>query len=606
MAQNQAPLKFETPIQKKRDDQYMLIELLAKVRLSASIKMPKYFASIAIPPGTVPAHMSSFHCLRLAECRTIAQTVEAHPIQQIDTITKTKSLDFRVSQVYVGNDPIPVQILSGLVAPLSSPEEIRMAATADQMAYLHAQTPTGPEPLFKQEALETITGFAKMPQTLENIPNGASKDQNANRFAYYELLKRDPNYHSRVRLALAGSIPADERTRLASPGTNQRILVPHNPAKKGSTDMLQFYQKLAQHRAIRGENDKITAGYYIAAMTRAMDKMFWEVSDIVGVCRASSRFTVFVSSPALMKPIVMHGLVANGMNVVLRGDSSRTPMLLTQQKIFIEYAPEPPQGSIYYESVALYPAPHVNKHQALVTLDEAQAIAKVDSWIETGLGRDLIMMRHLYLHPWMLTHPEAILASTHAHAGHVVLAACSNHQWIREPDLVKKLVGRAYLANKYKTNFPVGRATFVRVDNRRWNHFVTGFVIPALVLKGSSEIDEDGLEGLALTEEYRPHDPSENVDRFEIGENKIDVIQPLLDLSQQEQERIRELAEQQDMARHYLLEDFKNKENLRLQSNCTTPAPTPPQPTPTFPAPVPAPAPTLPPPPPDIVEEDLV
>jgi len=460
-----AAQKFTVPEVTKADNDWSIEELLATIRRSTVIREPKCWRQVPVPEGTKPARLAPAYCIVLLSRKLNAELATGHPVNAIEEksvrgdvmITPLKTvqkIDGKLEETPIISGCITNDLLTRV-----------SAVEADRMAYLHRVIKGAPQPTFLGDKTKLVTGFETMPHSCESVPTEATEDANMNRIQYYNQFRETERWRNTVRHRLGCSLPANDcrvKTIVTNAGKNFTTLVIHGPPHVAAKKIEDFYRLLSYHRQIRGEDEspmsRLTAGYYIASMTRTQDKLFWQVTDILSAMNHYKSKILFISTPALLKSTLIQMLVLNDIKVVLRGESAM------QTVANVTYSWVCPDGAVYYEREMLYSAPQsILKGSKISTMDDDKMKEAAHAWSKR-IGTKLRAFRHLYLHPAMAKGFYQIIPSVHAHAGHVIML--NSEHVIKDQDvLYQKMIARAILANKFKTNFPVGRETFVRIDN---------------------------------------------------------------------------------------------------------------------------------------------
>jgi len=481
-------VEFTVPAKQKDIQECSLDELVCKVRSSGQVKLPRYWSGFVVKPGTVPSHYSAMYCYAEMSRRINDSSTSGHPVATIDQETERRPVAILPSKYVIAD--VEHVLVRGY---LSDDEKVvNSAQVADQMAYLHTKKSDGASPTFPETGNKPLTGFETMPKALSLCPPEIGPDHNANRFKYFSMYQANNPARGQAKVKLGMSLDCTD-ARVEVQSEKVRFLKTHPPVMTGVCTIDNFYVNLQKHRAIRGEDNnprsRLTAGFYIASMTRSNESVFWVTTDIIRVLDHAGLDTVFIHNPQTVKATVVQALIANKKSVVIRG---RAPFGYKANEN-LTYAESYQLGSLLYDSTRLYDAPAVAGKNAIATYSDEEMKARILNWgfAQTGCT---IAMAHVYFHPSMTqSWFPYLIPSVHCHAGHMIMInkEVNAAQSDREQEL-KKQVLRASIANKFKTNFPVGRMTFVRADRSApdflWSR---GFIFPSRMVEKTKEMDQD-------------------------------------------------------------------------------------------------------------------
>jgi len=476
------------PVKQRDIQEYTLEELVCKVRTSGQIKLPRYWAEVVVPEGTKPCPYAAAYCYGEMSLRILTNTTSGHPVTTIERETVRRPIVVQPTKYVVADEPHV--LIRGY---LSDDEKIvNSAQVADQMAYLHTKRSDGTCLTFPEKGNRPITGFETVPSALSMCPPEVGPDHNANRFKYFALYQSNNIARGQAKVKLGRSL-AQEDPRVEVESEKVRFLRTHAPKLTGVCTIEHFYGSLQRHRAIRGEDNnsrsRLTAGYYIASMSRSNESVFWVTADILNVLSQGSIDTVFIHNPQTVKSTVIQALIANKMKVVVRG---RAPFGYKKNEN-LTYAESYPPGTLFYDSNRLYEIPSVAGKGSVATYSDAEMKVRIQNWYDTNSKRTCAMA-HVYFHPSMTQEWfPALLPSVHCHAGHMIMLNTRSKLSLEDRELeLKKQLVRASIANKFKTNFPIGRMTFVRADRSApkflWDR---GFTFPSRMVDKMKEIDQD-------------------------------------------------------------------------------------------------------------------
>jgi len=220
-----------------------------------------------------------------------------------------------------------------------------------------------------------------------------------------------------------------------------------------------FYDVLAQHRALRGADAKhvssLTSGYYLGAMSRSLDKVLWQVVDLLSVLRAAKMKAVMFESKDMNSNVVA-ALVANDVTVYVNSARRINSKLVTSIDLACQRVPK---ACVYYSGAYFSAAAPTRTKKGVV----GQPQSEFAQLFAQFTNCDFMRMTHLYLMDYHVEVLAHIIPSIHCHAGHVVLLS---KPVLKPKDQVSiaRHFARMTLANKYKTAFPVLRTPFGVVD----------------------------------------------------------------------------------------------------------------------------------------------
>lgn len=267
----------------------------------------------------------------------------------------------------------------------------------------------------------------------------------------------------------------------------------------------KFYRVLRDHRDVRGADSghvsALTAGYYVGTMSRALDKLLWQVVDILTITSAFKMTSVLFERCDLNTNVAA-ALVSNGLTVYV---SSAKPVI---SKLFtsIDLTRTPhPQNCVYYSASYFTACVPTVTSKGIVgqPYSEFAALAKQFNDSEVGFLR----MTHLYLLDYHGEFGTHIYPSIHCHAGHVIFVSKPAN---KEPMTMAAHFARMTLANKYKTAFPVRRLPFGVVDTRCPEVLTKGVKLASSIVSRLpndivyQDYDIKQIGGLKLAHEVEP------------------------------------------------------------------------------------------------------
>jgi len=235
-----------------------------------------------------------------------------------------------------------------------------------------------------------------------------------------------------------------------------------------------FYKVLQYHRSIRGADNKgsssLTAGYYLGAMSRALDRVLWEAIDILSIAKLMNNSSVLFDEKAVNANVAAV-LLANDMPVYVSTSSRTHSAVYTAIDLSVNKIPK---GCLYYtKSYFTHAAPTPSKKGMV-----GQTEKEFEEYVKAYNGMETIRMTHLYLRDYHAGYLNQIYPSIHCHAGHVIFV---NRALNTKPLSLLAHFGRMTLANKYKTAFPVRRVSFALVDKFAPEILAIGVKVPSSV-----------------------------------------------------------------------------------------------------------------------------
>jgi len=275
--------------------------------------------------------------------------------------------------------------------------------------------------------------------------------------------------------------------------TTQPNLVP--------TEEVGFYKTLTAHRAVRGADgvgrSRLTSGYYLGSMSRALDQQLWQSIDLLTLCKTFKRDNVYM----LERPNynVVNTLLVNKIGVHVQ---SQKNLGKTKFNVFRKAPLKYNNGLVYVDGFFGVIQPLVDKKGSVSGKLESEFDAEFEAFKQI----DGFACAHVYLRNYLSKYMEYILPSSHVHAGHVIICNRKVHDSVYT---LKSLFARATMANKYKTAFPVRRVPFSTQD-RFCPKFLRdeGIVLGINVEDDNSEFYED--EGTTATYEDAFNAPALN------------------------------------------------------------------------------------------------
>jgi len=384
---------------------------------------------------------------------------------------------------------VDAPLVDGYFVPIGRESDIQNSRTADAVAFQMTDTTTdelGIRGCCVTRDDETSLGLAR--QTFQvNVPVEFTSNPVNNATALFNL------FNDSIGEEIAHGMCAQVYTQL---GTDESFLnvggaddasddiVPlcvtnlHQSVSSVYNEM-DFYVAYERHRLIRGADNEsgLTSGYYFGAMSPGLDRLVSLLVDILDYSyRLKEKKIVFHN--AEVSTVLYAMLAANGMTVFVVNGGSGASYYTSIEPLnwasdircegAILYVAEAITSQIPYFSYKKGSRMRKKKTKALIGLTKSEFMSRFSSYID---GRWRLKLTHVYLRDYMDEIVDHLLPSTLAHRGVVMLCntPLRQHDWT-----IKKLFSRAFIANKYKTAFPIHRVTFGSQDPCRPLSWVIG------------------------------------------------------------------------------------------------------------------------------------
>jgi len=232
------------------------------------------------------------------------------------------------------------------------------------------------------------------------------------------------------------------------------------------TDTDLAWRLLSVHRQVRAEDNSwvspMTSGYYLGGFNRALDKVLWQLSDVLSVLRLTTCTCVYFQ--VAINSIIATSLAANGYVVLVSTSNVYTEALPLADNVV-------PPG-VYPYSVR-NPIPDktlvvtgFSVDRPVVTTTEVKYPANQDMSLKAFMKCSGTIMTWAFLTPAVISSTCVLLPSMHAHAGHVVLYQ-SDKEALKTATATL-LINRFAVANIIKTWFPLSRVRFLELDVKRY------------------------------------------------------------------------------------------------------------------------------------------
>lgn len=232
------------------------------------------------------------------------------------------------------------------------------------------------------------------------------------------------------------------------------------------TDTDLAWRLLSVHRQVRAEDNSwvspMTSGYYLGGFNRALDRVLWQLSDVLSVLRSTTCTCVYFQ--VAINSIVATSLAANGYVVLVSTSNVYTEALpLTDAVVPPGVYPYSIRNPIPDKTLVVT---GFSVDRPVVTTTEVKYPANQDMALKAFMKCSGTIMTWAFLTPVITSSTCVLLPSMHAHAGHVVLYQ-SDKEALKTTS-VTMLMNRFAVANIIKTWFPLSRVRFLELDVKRY------------------------------------------------------------------------------------------------------------------------------------------
>jgi len=224
----------------------------------------------------------------------------------------------------------------------------------------------------------------------------------------------------------------------------------------GAVVSQNFYKVYDQHKKVRGSDKRgpgmLSAGYYLASMSRAMDRTLTTICNIVTILEIFKVSTVVFDSSDVNENVTS-ALYANNFQVFVL----RTAKVQNKYYTCIDLRMDkyPANSLLYSENYFCDSGPTVSKKGVI-----GKTLESFNDTFQTFTTCPNLMMTNIFLLDYHEKYEHFIVPSMSAHTGRVLLV----NKKLSIPTPVAKMFARATIANKYKTAFPVRRVPFFTQD----------------------------------------------------------------------------------------------------------------------------------------------
>lgn len=443
-----------------------------------------------------PARVSYAVAMRAIEKSTIKTIETCHPRDIVDEYLKIAPVVVSTGGIQVvTKEPVSLKLVAGFYLPTKREAHALPAWISEAAAYqCTPDVRAAPGSVGMTITPEDCDKLKLAEQSFTcDVPSNWTSDVKVNAQALYEMYVRVPTKgHPNDTCALTHSQMAyDWEDQGARPVSRPpKSLMPYVTEHEDGTMTIPmptfafqsnqvvtselFYKVLQYHRTKRGADNKagssLTAGYYLGAMTRALDRVLWEAIDILTIAKLTNNTSVLFDEKALNANVAAV-LVANDVAVYVSTSGRTHSTLYTAIDLSVTKIPK---ACLYYsKSYFTHAAPTPSKKGMV-----GQTEKEFKEYVEAFNGAETIRMTHLYLRDYHAGYLSQIYPSIHCHAGHVIFV---NRAMNTKPLNLITHFGRMTLANKYKTAFPVRRVSFVLVDKFAPEILTMGVKIPSSV-----------------------------------------------------------------------------------------------------------------------------
>lgn len=367
------------------------------------------------------------------------------------------------------------------------------AHTADMLAYTF--TPNTPidashtcDSNFSKD--QTSIGIPLVPGSRKMADTFKTRDAAGNGYKIFQQLQTQTNWVWGLQAVepLTASLVSqghDAQTLSKIGPTAVKIPKPYAPVPKacGSADLA--YKVLDRHRGARGEDKKwlspLTSGYYVGAMPRAIEEVWWRAADIFHVAVSMSARNL-VLGPGLGLNLA-RTLAANGL-IVFYVANAAIDFLTEEDRVKQIQSLSIGAGACLPYSVTdagkvLEQAElYVDVGLKAATTFANKIVTETAAWnksIASLITRQFNWMTWWGVTPEILKRAKqeklGVEYSVHAHSGQALFIRMTKGpaSWTADTSYAEsRYYGRMVTANVYKTHFPFSRTRFLEVDVQKY------------------------------------------------------------------------------------------------------------------------------------------
>lgn len=418
--------------------------------------------------------------------QTAARRAEQHPRFTIDAAIQTGDVRLSMDAMERTEEgkKIITPIQEGFV--VSKNEQIAPAMISEAVAY-SITTASG-------SVGDNIIGMAQLNMLdddyqIASPPQSVDKSAPANAAYCYAMYEKQPRTMLQHAVEITAKWTHTGTLRVAAtanpfpniPAVSWKqgaltVPIPTGAAQPstGYTDERSFYAYLARHRAIRGEDKNIiselTSGYYVCAMSRALDRTLWRALDILHFMETRSRKKLYYSTMHLTS-YEQRILAANGVQL-----HPVTSDLILPQAV----------GKVYHKDYSLVDVDsvvYVKDYFGTTSPGNEKKDVSKDPIIALIVAKIKAMpaqvLTHTFLRDMHKDYAVNLVQSIHCHAGHIMFTNILPSK--NEPAVVVPVeFQRMTVANKYKTAFGYRHRPFCTVDPFINHPLAAGFILPCV------------------------------------------------------------------------------------------------------------------------------
>jgi len=443
--------------------------------------------------GPVPSIPLSVAMVEYRKRRARAAPSAQHPVTALEHTSITH--DIKISDkevVIVDKKPVTWPYREGYFVPSTSSSVLLASECADILAYAYTPTVTVPTTRVVDSNFALDRKSAGIPHFVEPTSVAATwvagtARKNAN-LVYDQFTKSAPDANrilSRVLAMLRVIKPPQVKSQrdIVVGSRTLSIPTPFRVPIVTINDPMKAYRILALHRGARGEDNcwlsAMTAGYYIGAMTRHIDAVFWRTADLLSILRvAGIPLVVFQDK----MEHVAQSIAANGYTVVVQTTKStivNNPAALTPKTITRVNVRHAISATHVYVLVGYKPAAMIVGGKLVLDNEAAAHMETFDSLAKTT---NVIM--------WVAITPETqqwaednkyyMYYSVHAHAGHALVTNifCKDLLPMKWSTAYERMIN----ANVVKTYYPFARTRMYELDAKRYS-YVNDAIRQGIVLR---------------------------------------------------------------------------------------------------------------------------
>jgi len=521
----------ENPLAQAIHEDYTTESLVLVIKGSL-FKVPDIFNHLNLE-GHQKANLGVNAALRELVKRAHTMSKDSHPLVYLESAGIKPQVKITTGGISVAGEIGKLEVVAGTVIPknMNPAEVVNTVVVADTMAIAHVQDKNGGiEQKFTEKSVKELQMQVPfVPRMLTQW--GSVPIWNANSMYRSMMESRNKAITLEYSVHMAQKLPDAQVKKLE--GKQLDYIVNKRNYKGRLVKMgswiprfyepkneFQAWKVLSSHRTWRGVDGKgisaLFAGYYYFSVPRSLDKLVWQVVDIMSVLRTYKSRSVVI--PHLTKHAninVVHSLIAN--NIVVYMDKDELPSVHEQN---LKHGEEIPAkmyrndrglGLIKYIPDPLYGIPSINDKAITWPTTDADVKKIIKAWMQRCNDAGVIEFRYVYLRDALAEWQDHILPSMHVHAAHVLLVSEPVKYVIPGKDGDRVLVMKDHYirlsaANAYKTAFPMNRIPFSRWDFARSKVLDEGITI----IREKLNTEQNEVLKMILFEEGMDYKQAEN------------------------------------------------------------------------------------------------